>query len=131
MSEKTEAMLRLDNYSIDILCSNPYCHILYNKSLPYKVVSTRDGEVELVTDKCQKCGNITRVTITLKAESINVKQYKNVKVNDLLPKSDTIHSNICMSCVNYKIATELYYPCDRCRRSMLWQGFGDDYYKMI
>lgn len=123
--------MSLNDSSIYILCSNPYCNILCTRHLPCKVVSTRDGEIELITDKCQNCGNITRVTLTLKADAANIKQYKNIKVNESVPKSDTVHSNICMSCVNYKIATLLYYPCDRCRRSILWQGIGDDYYCMM
>ncbi len=123
--------MNLNDCSISILCPNPHCNILRNRQIPFKALSTKDGDVELITDKCKNCGNVTRVIISLRADTANIKQYKSLKVNDHVPKSDTIHANICLSCVNYKIAILLYYPCDRCKRSMLWQGAGDDYYSMM
>lgn len=132
MTLNSQAQLKLRNCDINILCASPTCcSSTTNTPLPYDVINTWNGKQELITNKCKNCGTITKVTIEIKAEIIgDIKEYvPGPKSNSDVPKSDKVHSNICMTCLDYKIARVLYSPCDDCRHSTYCHGYGEDHYR--
>lgn len=134
MEHKPQAQLKLRDCDIDILCASPTCcSSTINTPLPFNVINTWNGKVELITNKCKNCGTVTRITIFINAEVLgNIIEYSpGPKPNSDIPKTDKVHSNICVTCTDYKITRVLYHPCNECKHSMHAYGYGKDLYRNL